>query len=209
MYGAQIDSGMLSNFGNAQMMFNASRLTSDGYLTYSSVTEDNYQFKFQRNLGRDTVLTVFSTYNKINSYVPDKGGVTLSQVAQFGKNYALNNDPASQNYYGYNFNYKTTDFDYIRLQSKLAGWNIDNTLYTYSYNNDTYSGQDASGATANGTKAGAAGNKNVLATTNSMHIVLTAIFSKPPISLKQAYCVPVSGWKVQIPTVIPMISTGP
>ncbi|WP_423709650.1 TonB-dependent receptor [Undibacterium sp. WLX3042] len=161
MYGAQIDSGMLSNFGNAQMMFNASRLTSDGYLTYSSVTEDNYQFKFQRNLGRDTVLTVFSTYNKINSYVPDKGGVTLSQVAQFGKNYALNNDPASQNYYGYNFNYKTTDFDYIRLQSKLAGWNIDNTLYTYSYNNDTYSGQDASGATANGTKAGAAGNKNV------------------------------------------------
>lgn len=161
MYGAQIDSGMLSNFGNAQMMFNASRLTSDGYLTYSSVTEDNYQFKFQRNLAQDTVLTVFSTYNKINSYVPDKGGVTLNQVAQFGKNYALNNDPTSQNYYGYNFNYKTTDFDYIRLQSKFAGWNIDNTLYTYSYNNDTYSGQDASGATANGTKAGAAGNKNV------------------------------------------------
>jgi len=161
MYGAQIDSGLLSGFGNAQMMFNASRLTSDGYLTYSSVTEDNYQFKFQRNLTQDTVLTAFSTYNKINSYVPDKGGVTLSQVAQFGKNYALNNDPTSQNYYGYNFNYKTTDFDYIRLQSKLAGWNIDNTLYTYSYNNDTYSGQDASGATANGTKAGAAGNKNV------------------------------------------------
>jgi len=161
MYGAQVDSGLLSNFGNAQMMFNASRLTSDGYLTYSSVTEDNYQFKFQRNLGQDTVLTVFSTYNKINSYVPDKGGVTLNQVTQFGKNYALNNDPTSQNYYGYNFNYKTTDFDYIRLQSKFAGWNIDNTLYTYSYNNDTYSGQDASGATANGTKAGATGNKNV------------------------------------------------
>lgn len=161
MYGAQIDSGMLQNYGNAMMMFNASRMTTDGYLTYSSVTEDNYQFKLQRRLGTDTTVTVFSTYNKINSYTPDKAGVTMSQMAQFGKNYALNNDPTSQNYYGYNFNYKTTDFDYIRLQSKLAGWNLDNTLYTYAYNNDTYSGQDASGATANGTKAGPAGNKDV------------------------------------------------
>ncbi|MEB0284766.1 TonB-dependent receptor, partial [Sphingomonas sp. 10B4] len=86
------------------------------------VTEENYQFKAQRKFGSDTVVTVFSTYNTIQSYVPDKGGVTLSQVAQFGKNYALNNDPTSQNYYGYNFNNKTTDFDYIRVQSKLAGW---------------------------------------------------------------------------------------
>ncbi|MFZ6777048.1 TonB-dependent receptor [Undibacterium sp. Ji83W] len=161
MLGVQLDSGTSSYFGDTRFMFNASRLTTDGYLTYSGVTEDNYQFKLQRTLGKETVLTVFSTYNKITSYTPDKGGVTLSQVAQFGKNYALNNDPASQNYFGYNFNNKSTDFDYIRLQSRLAGWNVDNTLYTYSYTNDTYSGQDASGATANGTKADVTGNKNV------------------------------------------------
>lgn len=161
MLGAQIDSGQLANFGDMSFMFNASRLSTDGYLSYSGVTEDNYQFKAQRNFGSDTVVTVFSTYNKIHSYVPDKGPATLSQVAQFGKNYALNNDPTSQNYFGYNYNNKTTDFEYIRLQTKLAGWGIDNVLYTYAYNNDTYSGQDASGATANGTKAGPAGNKNV------------------------------------------------
>ncbi|MFZ6771775.1 TonB-dependent receptor [Undibacterium sp. SXout7W] len=161
MYGAEIDSGTLANFGDTRFMFNASRLTTDGYLTYSGVTEDNYQFKLQRPLGKDTTITVFSTYNKINSFIPDKAGVTLSQVAQFGKNYSLNNDPTSQNYFGYNYNNKTTDFEYIRLQSKLSGWDIDNTLYTYSYNNDTYSGQDASGATANGTKSGVTGNKNV------------------------------------------------
>lgn len=161
MLGAQIDSGLLSNFGDANFMLNVSRLSSDGYLSYSGVTEDNYQFKAQKVFGHDTVLTVFSTYNKIHSYVPDKGGVTLKQVVQFGKNYALNNDPTSQNYFGYNYNNKNTDFEYIRLQSKLGRWSIDNTLYTYAYNNDTYSGQDASGATANGTKAAATGNKDV------------------------------------------------
>jgi iron complex outermembrane receptor protein len=161
MTGVQIDSGTSSYFGDTRFMFNGSRLTTDGFLTYSGVTEDNYQFKLQRSLGKETTLTVFSTFNKITSYAADKGGVTLNQVAQFGKNYALNNDPKSQNFYGYNFNNKNTDFDYIRLQSKLAGWGIDNTLYTYSYTNDTYSGQDASGATANGTKAGVTGNLNV------------------------------------------------
>jgi iron complex outermembrane receptor protein len=160
--GAEIDSGSLENFGDARMMFNASRLTSDGYQTYSGVKEDNYQFKLQKSLGKDATLTLFSTYNKIHSFVPDKAGVTLAQVALYGKNYSLNNDPASQNYYGYNYNDKRTDFEYIRLQSNLAdGWALDNTLYTYAYDNNTFSGQDASGATANGTKSGAAGNKNV------------------------------------------------
>jgi iron complex outermembrane receptor protein len=161
MLGAQIDSGQMASMGNANLMFNASRLTSDGYLTYSGVTEDNYQIKAQLPMGKESTLTVFSTVNKIHSFVPDKGGVTLTQVAKYGKNYALNNDPTSQNYFGYNYNNKDTDFEYIRLQSKLAGWSIDNTLYTYAYTNDTYSGQDASGATANGTKAAPTGNKNV------------------------------------------------
>jgi iron complex outermembrane receptor protein len=161
MLGAQVDSGVLESMGGASMMFNASHLTSDGYLSLSAVKEDNYQFKYQLPMGRDTKLTVFSTYNKIHSNVPDKAGVTLSQVAQFGKNYSLNNDPTSQNYYLYNYNDKRTDFDYVRVESTLAGWTIDNTLYTYSYDNNTFSGQDASGATANGTKSGAAGNKNV------------------------------------------------
>ena len=161
MLGAQVDSGILTNMVDANLTFNASKLTTDGYLTYSGVTEENYQLKVQLPLGKESKITAFSTFNKIHSFVPDKGGVTLAQAAQFGRNYALNNDPTSQNYFAYNYNNKKTDFEYIRLQSNLSGWSIDNTLYTYSYNNDTYSGQDASGATANGTKAGPVGNKDV------------------------------------------------
>lgn len=162
MTGAQIDSGVLPQFGGASMMFNASHLSSDGYLSYSAVQENNYQFKYQMPLGRDTKLTVFSTYNQIHSLVPDKGGATLKQVAQFGQNYALNNDPMSQNFYAYNYNDKRTDFDYLRLESQLGGgWAVDNTLYTYSYHNNTFSGQDASGATPNGSKAAPSGNQDV------------------------------------------------
>jgi iron complex outermembrane receptor protein len=161
MWGAQVDTGLMSNFGDAKLMLNVSRLSTDGYLTFNSVKEDNIQLKLQAPLGQETILTLFTTYNKIKSFVPDKGGVTLTQVAQFGKNYSLNNDPKSQNYFGYNYNNKKTDFDYIALKSTLGSWTLDNTLYTYAYNNDTYSGQDASGATATTTKAGVAGNKNV------------------------------------------------
>ncbi len=159
--GAEIDSGALARFGDARLMFNASRLESDGYQTYSAVKEDNYQFKLQQPIGKDTMLTLFSTYNTIHSFVPDKAGVTLAQVALYGKNYSLNNDKTSQNYFGYNYNDKRTDFEYLRLQTKLGNWALENTLYSYAYNNNTFSGQDASGATANGTKAGASGNKNV------------------------------------------------
>lgn len=161
MWGAQVDTGTLANFNDAKLMLNVSRLSTDGYLTYNGVTEDNIQLKLQAPLGQETMLTLFTTYNKIHSFVPDKGGVTLTQVAQFGKNYSLNNDPTSQNYFAYNYNNKKTDFDYIALKSTLGAWTIDNNLYTYAYNNDTYSGQDASGATATTTKAGATGNKNV------------------------------------------------
>ncbi|MBC3881480.1 TonB-dependent receptor [Undibacterium sp. LX40W] len=161
MYGVQIDSGILDKYDGLNWMFNGSRLSTDGYLSQSAVREDNYQIKVQKNIGTDTTITFFSTYNKIFSNVADKGGVTLAQVALYGKNYALNPDPNSQNYSGYNFNNKKTDFEYLSVQTKLGSWSVDNTLYTYAYNNDTYSGQDASGATANGTKAAPAGNKNV------------------------------------------------
>ncbi len=161
MLGAEYDSGSVAALGDAALMLNYSHLSSDGYLSFNGVKEDNIQFKLEKTIG-DTVLTAFSTYNKIRSYAPDKAGVTLDQVALYGKNFSLNNDPASQNYVGYNFADKSTDFDYLRVQSKLAnGWAFDNTLYSYAYTNNTSSGSDATGGTANGSKAGPTGNKDV------------------------------------------------
>jgi iron complex outermembrane recepter protein len=64
-----------------------------------------------------------------------------SLVARFGNNFGMNDDPTSADYYIYNRTNKKTDFSIIRLQSELApGLTMDNRGYTYSYTNDTLSG---------------------------------------------------------------------
>ncbi|MGO4379649.1 TonB-dependent receptor [Pseudoduganella sp. RAF53_2] len=161
--GASFESGRLQDFGNATVQLNYQHLKSDGYLTLNKIRSDNYFAKLQRNIGSDTVLTVLSTVNRIHYTQPDNNkGPTLAQVAQFGENYSLNDDPTSFNYAGYNHTTKDTDFNYIRLETAWGnGWNTDNNLYTYSYNNQTISSSDPTGATAPGTKAGPAGNKDI------------------------------------------------
>lgn len=64
-----------------------------------------------------------------------------SQIAQYGKNYGMGNDPTKQDYWRYNRTDKTTDFSYLRLQSQLGkGLSMDNRAYMYGYTNNTMSG---------------------------------------------------------------------
>lgn len=162
LIGTELDTGNLEKFGDANMMFSYQKLKSDGYLTYNKVENDNYQIKAQRQFGNATTVTAFFTNNKIKSYAPDNAGVTLTQVALYGKNYSLNNDPTSQAYWDYNYADKQTDFEYLRVQSSLGdGFALDNNLYSYYYRNSTVSGTDPTGVTANGTKAGPKGNLDV------------------------------------------------
>ncbi|WP_426110411.1 TonB-dependent receptor [Massilia sp. PWRC2] len=161
--GAAYESGQLAGFGNGTVQFNAQRLKSDGYITLNRIKSDNFMIKVRRPVGDDTVLTVFASYNRIGYVQPDNSkGPTLAQVAQYGKNFGLNNDPTSFNYAGYNHTDKTTDFSYLRSQTSWgAGWTSDNQLYTYSYDNETISSTDPTGATAPGTKIGPLGNKDI------------------------------------------------
>ena len=144
LYGVSYESGRLPNFGDATLQLNYQRETSDGYLSYSPIKSNNYTLKFERPVGDASLLTVFTSVNKTTYAQPDSNkGATLTQIAAFGKNFQLNNDPKSMNYQGYNGTVKDTDFSYIRLRSDLgAGWNIDNQLYTYAYNNQTVSSTD-------------------------------------------------------------------
>jgi iron complex outermembrane receptor protein len=161
--GASYESGRLDSFGNATVQMNYQHLKSDGYLTLNSIKSDNYMLKVQRSFGADTIATLFASANRIKYVQPDNAkGPTLAQVAQYGKNYSLNNDPASFNYAGFNHTAKDTDFSYLRLETAWGdGWSTDNSLYTYAYDNQTISSTDPTGATAAGTKAGPAGNKDI------------------------------------------------
>lgn len=163
LLGGAYESGRLAEWGNATVQLNYQHLQSDGYLTLNSIKSDNYMVKFQRDVGDASVLTVFATANKINYVQPDNSkGATLAQIAQYGKNFGLNNDPTSFNYAGYNHTTKDTDFSYLRLETQWGqGWTSDNALYSYAYNNQTISSTDPTGLTAPGTKIGGTGNKNI------------------------------------------------
>ncbi len=80
-----------------------------------------------------------------------------SNIAAYGYDYGLGNDPTSQDYWRYNRTDKTTDFSYLRLQSDLApGLSLDNRAYMYGYTNNTLSGNTGSvvtGFTGAGTAA--------------------------------------------------------
>jgi iron complex outermembrane receptor protein len=163
LFGAAYESGRLADFGNATVQINAQHLKSDGYLTLNSIKSDNLFLKLQRSIGADTLVTVLATANKIHYAQNDNSkGPTLAQVAQFGKNFSLNNDPASFNYVGNNYTSKDTDFSYLRVETGWGnGWSTDNHLYTYAYDNQTISSTDPTGATAPGTKVGRTGNKDI------------------------------------------------
>jgi iron complex outermembrane receptor protein len=144
LYGASYESGRLSNYGDATLQLNYQHLESDGYLSFSPIKSDNYTLKFERPVGDASVLTFFTSINRIKYFQPDSNnGATLTQIAAFGKNFQLNNDPSSMNYMGNNFTTKDTDFSYLRLRSELGnGWDIDNTFYSYAYDNQTTSTTD-------------------------------------------------------------------
>ena len=65
----------------------------------------------------------------------------MSLTEIYGINYALSNNPNSQDYYKYNTVDKNTDFEYVRAEGDLGGgFGFNNTLYGYDYNNATVSG---------------------------------------------------------------------
>ena len=163
LIGASFESGKIADWNNATLQLNFQHLQSDGYLSLNDIKSDNLTAKLQIPVGDASTLTAFTSINRIKYTQPDNNkGPTLLQVAQFGKNFSLNSDPASFNFAAYNHTAKDTDFEYLRLQTNWGdGWATDAHLYTYYYNNQTISSTDPTGLTAPGTRIGGVGNKNI------------------------------------------------
>ena len=116
---------------------------SDGARTLSPFNSKNIFGKFVLPLSHVGRITLLATYNENDFHQPDNDGATLSQVAAFGKDFSLSNDPNSQTFTGYNKTHKTTDFEIAHVElSPGAGLSFDNKTYTYSYDNETLSGTD-------------------------------------------------------------------
>ncbi len=153
LFGAEMDTGVMQNSGDASAFIDYKNLTSDGYLTYAGQRRQNLFFKYARPLSDNTVLTFVTMQNKLHQNVAL--GTTLANMQIYGKNFGLNNDPASQDYYGYNYDNITADFEYLGLKSRQGDLSVDNKLYTYAYYHDGFNGNDPGLGGSNGTQFGA------------------------------------------------------
>jgi len=149
--GARIDTGRFTSSGTTAVI-NLQNGESDGYLTYAGQRRQSVFAKVVQPLGENTTLTFAGLWNNLTQYVPF--GATKAQIAQYGVNYALNNDPTSQAYYRYNKDDINTYMGYVGLHSEFDGWTIDNKVYTYAYNHFGFNGEDPNGETPNGTAYG-------------------------------------------------------
>jgi len=136
-------SGAIHQLGGTEIVLSAQHIKSDGARTFSPFSSNNVFGKIMIPIGASAKLTLLGTYNENSFNQPDKDGVTLSQAALYGKYFSLNDDPNSQDYFGYNHTHKTTDFEVIKFEATLApGATFENRAYTYSYDNETLSGSD-------------------------------------------------------------------
>ena len=164
LFGLEYDTGMQTGLHGGSGLFDFEKSGSDGYLTHSGQKRANVFSKFIIPVSDNSTLTVSGMYNQVHQYVPV--GHSLAQIAQYGNNVGLSNDPTKESYYRYNYDKIHTDFEYIRLQSYLGdNWSLDNKLYAYGYYHHGYSGNDMSGLSANANGGGAGAGSGTLYST--------------------------------------------
>ena len=132
LYGLQLDSGLVSQLGGARGFIDAEGVDGRGALTGITTNRRNVFGKIEVPIGANTLLTFVGLYD--DNYVHTPYGATLAQIQQFGPKYALNDDPRSQAYRGYNWDHYYTDFEYAGIKSNLGdGWGIEDKVYTNGY----------------------------------------------------------------------------
>ena len=144
----RFDTGTIDAWGGTRAYLDVKSLTSNGYLSNANINRTNEFFKLVQPVGDTTTITFASNLNKLQQNPPI--GATAAQIAAYGVNYAYNADPTSQAFYGYNLDKISTDYEYLGISSKFAGWRVNNNLYTYAYYHDGFNGEDVNGQQPNG-----------------------------------------------------------
>lgn len=151
--GVQLDSGAIDDTGGTRVMLDAEGLASDGYLTNMGVDRKDVFLKIVQPIDAQTTLTFVSSVNHVHQFI--SLGATAPEIAAFGPNIALSKDLTKQNFFGYNFDKITTDFEFFDLQHDFGdGWSVDSKVYTYAYFHRGFNGEDPNGEFPNGTCVG-------------------------------------------------------
>ncbi len=128
------DSGQFGPGSKSSLFLDIHQMLSDGYQTYNRQKRVAGAMKYQFKLSDKTTISVFGGVLDDWNNTPNTTNPTRAQVAQFGDNFLLNNDPTSAYYYGYNFYHVQTDFEYIDFNHDFGGgWRFDDKAYTTRY----------------------------------------------------------------------------
>jgi iron complex outermembrane receptor protein len=137
MVSIDYDSGLFGGKAKkSSLLLNFHNLESDGYQTYNNQNRWAGSAKYQYRLTDNTIFTAFTAVVDLAANTPNVKGPTRAQVAQFGDNYLLNNNPADPLYYKFNFYQIPTDFEYAGVTSDLGGgWRFEDKVYSNRYYN--------------------------------------------------------------------------
>ncbi|HMB80893.1 MAG TPA: TonB-dependent receptor, partial [Vicinamibacterales bacterium] len=150
LFDVDFNTGRFGDGGKSRLMLDAHEMRSDGYQTFNYLKRDAFSAKYQYQVSDNTSLSAFSSVMHLDANTPNQKGSTRAQIAQFGDNFLMTNDPASPLYYKYNFYSIPTDFEYFGVRTLLgSGWSIDNKSYTMRYyNKQNYNGVTTISATS-------------------------------------------------------------
>lgn len=168
--GAEVQSGRITATGGTRLMVDYLYHQTDGALDYAGLKTQQIVGKLEQPLGRDWTLTAFASYN--HSYYNNWNPITPNQRALYGLSFgALNDDPTSVLYRGYNSSSKNADVEYLRISGTAGAFVIQDMAYSYDYRNHEKDGNNPldlgvppiKASAGYGTLAGPKGNLDILA----------------------------------------------
>jgi iron complex outermembrane receptor protein len=146
-YVSTLQTGSIAALHDAKLMISLDERSSDGELSHAGGVGFNQMAKLVVPVTDHLQVTAFTSFNYIRYYQDDNGagmgmGVTPQQLALYGKNFQLNNDPYDEHYYKYNWVKKRTNFSYFDVKWDAGnGLTIEDQPYYYYYSNHTESAQ--------------------------------------------------------------------
>ena len=148
LFGLEAQSGSLAALGGGRGLIDLSQEEALGATSGTATERRNGFVKLEQPVGASTVVTFVA--NVDNDVTRTPYGATLDSIQRYGPNYALNSDPASQTFRGYNRDSYTTDFEYLGVHSVLgSGLTLDDKAYTASYYQRHSQGLDPGGLAPN------------------------------------------------------------
>jgi iron complex outermembrane receptor protein len=150
MLDVDFNSGRFGPGGRSRFIVDAHEMRSDGYQTFNFQKRDAFSAKYQYTVNDNTTLTGFASVMELHANTPNQKGSTRQQIAQFGDNFLMTDDPNSALYYKFNFYDVPTNFEYFGVRTLLGKhWSIDNRTYTMRYyNKQNYNGVTTISATS-------------------------------------------------------------